>query len=154
MNQMSKQPLVPASTAGGTVPLVPMSAAAGDSGPSVGPSLLKPAKPVEVEPLTDVSVPLESIKPGLRFLYYFQTCFLLGKRFRDFILEMFVIFAGTVQPLNIYDKSGLKVVLHFGKDSPRPDVLVMVVSIMSTNESPVTKCTFQAAVPKVSNATQ
>ena len=59
------------------------------------------------------------------------------------------ILLGTVQPLNLYDKNGIKVVLHFGKDNPRPDVLVMVVSIMSTNESPVTKCTFQAAVPKV-----
>ena len=49
----------------------------------------------------------------------------------------------------MYDKNGMKIVIHFAKDTPRDDVLVMVVSIMSVNESPVTKCTFQAAVPKV-----
>ena len=67
-------------------------------------------------------------------------------------IDVYLFFSGTVQPLNLYDKNGMKVVLHFGKDTPRPDVLVMVVSIMSTNESPVTKCTFQAAVPKVTFA--
>ncbi len=64
-----------------------------------------------------------------------------------------VALTGSVQPLNIYDRNGMKVVLHFGKDSPRDDVLVMVVSIMSVNETPVTKCTFQAAVPKVGRVT-
>ena len=65
------------------------------------------------------------------------------------LLLEFLVILGTVQPLNMYDKNGMKIVIHFAKDTPRDDVLVMVVSIMSVNESPVTKCTFQAAVPKV-----
>lgn len=52
-------------------------------------------------------------------------------------------------PLSLYEKNGLTVVLHFGKDSPRPDVTVMVVSTMSKNSSPVKNVSFQAAVPKV-----
>lgn len=68
--------------------------------------------------LTDVFVPLESIQPG------------------------------TNAPITAYDKNGVKVILHFAKDSPRPDITVMVVSVMSTNTSPVAGFVFQAAVPK------
>lgn len=59
------------------------------------------------------------------------------------------LFAGAISPLTAYDKNGLKIVIHFGKDTPRPDVLVMVVTIMSTNDEFVKNCMFQAAVPKV-----
>ena len=48
-----------------------------------------------------------------------------------------------------YDKNNMKVVVHFAKDRPRPDVGVMVISIMSTNAIPVKNFVFQAAVPKV-----
>ena len=58
-------------------------------------------------------------------------------------------FTGSVEPLTAYDKNGMKIVIHFGKDTPRPDVIVMVVSSMSTNTSAVKNFTFQAAVPKV-----
>lgn len=56
---------------------------------------------------------------------------------------------GVLLPLSLYEKNGLTVVLHFGKDSPRPDITVMVVSTMSKNSSPVKNVSFQAAVPKV-----
>lgn len=56
---------------------------------------------------------------------------------------------GDLLPLSLYEKNGLTVVLHFGKDSPRPDITVMVVSTMSKNSSPVKNVSFQAAVPKV-----
>ncbi|PRD32730.1 UNVERIFIED_CONTAM: Gga1 [Trichonephila clavipes] len=71
--------------------------------------------------LKDVFVPLESVQPG--------KC--------------------TMPPMNLHEKNGLSVVIHFGKDSPRPDITVMVVSTMSKNSSPVKNVSFQAAVPKV-----
>ncbi|KAL5018234.1 hypothetical protein ScPMuIL_003956 [Solemya velum] len=68
--------------------------------------------------LTDVFVPLESVKPG------------------------------DVQPINAYDKNGIKVVMHFAKDRPQEHILVVVVSVMSTKTQPVKNFLFQAAVPK------
>ncbi|XP_060578279.1 ADP-ribosylation factor-binding protein GGA1-like isoform X2 [Ruditapes philippinarum] len=76
-------------------------------------------KSSEVRPLTDVFVPLETIQPG------------------------------TAPPVNAYDKNGLKALIMVAKDRPRDDVVVMVVSVLSTNTSPVKAFIFQAAVPKV-----
>ncbi|XP_013380934.1 ADP-ribosylation factor-binding protein GGA1-like [Lingula anatina] len=96
----------------------------GAGAPLVSPSSpggqASPAKRTDtsVQPLTDVFVPLESIQPG------------------------------STSPLNAYDKNGLKIIIHFGKDRPRADVMVMVVSVMSTNTSAVKALSFQAAVPK------
>lgn len=77
------------------------------------------ASSVEVEPLTDVFVPLESILPG------------------------------DHAPLVTYDKNSVKIVFHIGRDRPRPDVVVVAVSVTSSNISSVKSFTFQAAVPKV-----
>ncbi|XP_064478094.1 ADP-ribosylation factor-binding protein GGA1-like [Ornithodoros turicata] len=68
--------------------------------------------------LADVFVPLESVQPG------------------------------TQKPLTLHDTNGVKVIIHFTKNVPRPDVFVMVVSTMSQNASPVKNVVFQAAVPK------
>ncbi|XP_041474263.1 ADP-ribosylation factor-binding protein GGA2-like [Lytechinus variegatus] len=68
--------------------------------------------------LADVFVPLESVQPG------------------------------STPPVTAYEKNNIKTVFHFTKDSPRPDVLVVVVSTMSTNTSPIKNLTFLAAVPK------
>lgn len=57
---------------------------------------------------------------------------------------------GSAAPKIAYDKNNLKIVLHFGKDRPRPDVQVMVVSVMSSCNTPIKNFVFQAAVPKVS----
>lgn len=73
----------------------------------------------EVQPLTDVFVPLDTIQPG------------------------------SLAPVVGYDKNGIKILLHFGKDRPRPDVQVMAVSTMSNNVTPIKNFSFQAAVPKV-----
>lgn len=80
----------------------------------------QPAKPTNppVLSLADVFVSLESVQPG------------------------------ELQPVTAYEKNSVKTVIHFGKDTPRPDVRVMVVSTMSTNATPVKNLTFQAAVPK------
>ncbi|PNF24162.1 hypothetical protein B7P43_G17364 [Cryptotermes secundus] len=78
-----------------------------------------PARRVEVKPLTDISVALESIRPG------------------------------SVPPLTVLDqKNGITVILNFGKDGPRPDVSVIVVTTISKNSSPISNYLFQAVVPK------
>ncbi|XP_046745059.1 ADP-ribosylation factor-binding protein GGA1 isoform X2 [Diprion similis] len=75
----------------------------------------------EIKPLTDINVTLETIKPG------------------------------TIPPLMVLDeKNGISVVLHFARDSPRPDVSVIVVTTMSKNSNPLTNYLFQAVVPKIS----
>lgn len=74
---------------------------------------------IEIKPLADVSVSLENIKPG------------------------------SIPPLTVIDeKNGITVVLHFAKDSPRPDVSVIVVTTMSKNSKPLSNYLFQAVVSK------
>ncbi|KAK5899380.1 hypothetical protein CesoFtcFv8_008867 [Champsocephalus esox] len=82
---------------------------------------LSPVLPLSQEvSLANVFVPLEAIKPS-------QMC-----------------------PVTAYDKSGVRVLLHFATDSPagRPDVLVMVASMLNTAPLPVRNIALQAAVPK------
>ncbi|GIY63328.1 ADP-ribosylation factor-binding protein GGA1 [Caerostris extrusa] len=67
---------------------------------------------------------------------------------KDIFVPLETVQPGTLPPLNLHEKNGLNVVIHFGKDSPRPDITVMVVSTMSKNSSPVKNVSFQAAVPK------
>ncbi|XP_006824429.1 ADP-ribosylation factor-binding protein GGA1-like [Saccoglossus kowalevskii] len=79
-----------------------------------------PSTPVkEVVSLADVFVPLESVQPG------------------------------TQTPITVYDKNNIRTLFHFAKNSPRPDVLVVVISTMSSHTSPVKNVVFQAAVPRV-----
>lgn len=54
-------------------------------------------------------------------------------------------------PVTAYDKNGVRVLLHFATDCPagRPDVLVMVASMLNTAPLPVSNIVLQAAVPKV-----
>uniref|UniRef100_A0A672FPQ5 Golgi associated, gamma adaptin ear containing, ARF binding protein 3b n=1 Tax=Salarias fasciatus TaxID=181472 RepID=A0A672FPQ5_SALFA len=55
-----------------------------------------------------------------------------------------------VLPVTAYDKDGVRVLLNFASDCPpgRPDVLVMVVSMLNTAPLPVHNVVLQAAVPK------
>ncbi|XP_077474355.1 ADP-ribosylation factor-binding protein GGA3 [Stigmatopora argus] len=70
--------------------------------------------------LSNVHVPLEAIRPS------------------------------KVLPVTAYDKDGVRVLLNFASESPpgRPDVLVMVVSMLNTAPLPVQGVVLQAAVPK------
>uniref|UniRef100_A0A8B9HA03 Golgi associated, gamma adaptin ear containing, ARF binding protein 3b n=1 Tax=Astyanax mexicanus TaxID=7994 RepID=A0A8B9HA03_ASTMX len=70
--------------------------------------------------LSNVNVPLDSIRPS------------------------------KVLPVTAYDKDGVRVLLHFATDCPpgRPDVLVIVVSMLNTAPLPVQNIVLQAAVPK------
>ncbi|OCT60677.1 ADP-ribosylation factor-binding protein GGA3 isoform X2 [Xenopus laevis] len=70
--------------------------------------------------LSTVNVPLETIKPS------------------------------SLLPVTAFDKNGFRVLLHFAKECPpgRPDVLVVVVSMLNTAPMPVQNIQLQAAVPK------
>ncbi|CAH2302428.1 ADP-ribosylation factor-binding GGA3 isoform X1 [Pelobates cultripes] len=70
--------------------------------------------------LANVNVPLESIKPS------------------------------TILPVTAYDKNGFRILLHFAKECPpaRPDVLVVVISMLNTAPLPIQNILLQAAVPK------
>lgn len=53
-------------------------------------------------------------------------------------------------PLCILDeKCGLKIMLNFTKDKPRPDVAVLVITTTNHNKLPVQNFQFEASVPKV-----
>ncbi|XP_010568812.1 PREDICTED: ADP-ribosylation factor-binding protein GGA2 isoform X2 [Haliaeetus leucocephalus] len=57
---------------------------------------------------------------------------------------------GSICPLTVYDRNGFKAMLHFSRDRApgRPDVLVLVLSMLSTSAQPIKDIAFQAAVPK------
>uniref|UniRef100_UPI0037E8FA06 ADP-ribosylation factor-binding protein GGA3 n=1 Tax=Semicossyphus pulcher TaxID=241346 RepID=UPI0037E8FA06 len=78
-----------------------------------------PARATDVS-LGNVHVPLEAIRPS------------------------------KVLPVTAYDKDGVRMLLNFAADCPpgRPDVLVMVVSMLNTAPQPVHSVVLQAAVPK------
>uniref|UniRef100_A0A8C7ZJ98 Golgi-associated, gamma adaptin ear containing, ARF binding protein 1 n=1 Tax=Oryzias sinensis TaxID=183150 RepID=A0A8C7ZJ98_9TELE len=71
--------------------------------------------------LAEVTVPLESIHPS------------------------------SLLPVTVFDKNSLRVLFTFARDCPplRPDVLVVIISMLSSAPVPVTNIRFQAAVPKV-----
>ncbi|XP_029445957.1 ADP-ribosylation factor-binding protein GGA1 isoform X2 [Rhinatrema bivittatum] len=71
--------------------------------------------------LANITVPLESIKPS------------------------------SILPVTVYDQNSFRVLFHFARDSPpgRPDILVVVISMISTAPQPVKNIIFQSAVPKV-----
>ncbi|CAN9509846.1 unnamed protein product [Ophioblennius macclurei] len=79
------------------------------------------ADPYDAISLADVAVPLESIKPS------------------------------TLLPVTVFDKHSLRVLFTFARDCPpsRPDVLVVIISMLSSAPVPVANIRFQAAVPKV-----
>uniref|UniRef100_A0A671UY44 Golgi associated, gamma adaptin ear containing, ARF binding protein 1 n=1 Tax=Sparus aurata TaxID=8175 RepID=A0A671UY44_SPAAU len=96
-----------------------------NSQPSLGATLLD-MSPTQTESpsaevtLTDVFVPLESIKPS------------------------------SLLPVTVFDGHSLRVLFHFARDSPpsRPDVLVVIISMLSSAPVPVTDINFQTTAPK------
>uniref|UniRef100_A0A6Q2XK83 Golgi associated, gamma adaptin ear containing, ARF binding protein 1 n=1 Tax=Esox lucius TaxID=8010 RepID=A0A6Q2XK83_ESOLU len=53
-------------------------------------------------------------------------------------------------PVTVYDGHSLRVLFHFGRDSPpsRPDVLVVIISMLSSAPVPLRNILFQASVPE------
>uniref|UniRef100_A0A8C8ZPA5 Golgi associated, gamma adaptin ear containing, ARF binding protein 1 n=1 Tax=Prolemur simus TaxID=1328070 RepID=A0A8C8ZPA5_PROSS len=84
------------------------------------PGPLQQATPTELS-LANITVPLESIKPS------------------------------DILPVTVYDQHGFRVLFHFARDPlpGRSDVLVVVVSMLSTAPQPIRNIIFQSAVPKV-----
>ncbi|TNN58475.1 ADP-ribosylation factor-binding protein GGA1 [Liparis tanakae] len=78
-----------------------------------------PPPPADVT-LTDVFVPLESIKPS------------------------------SLLPVTVFDGHSLRVLFHFARDSPpsRTDVLVVIISMLSSAPIPVGNINFQTTAPK------
>uniref|UniRef100_A0A665VPQ0 Golgi-associated, gamma adaptin ear containing, ARF binding protein 1 n=1 Tax=Echeneis naucrates TaxID=173247 RepID=A0A665VPQ0_ECHNA len=58
---------------------------------------------------------------------------------------------GSLLPVTVFDKHSLRVLFTFARDCPpsRLDVLVVIISMLSSAPIPVTNIRFQAAVPKV-----
>uniref|UniRef100_F7AX92 Golgi associated, gamma adaptin ear containing, ARF binding protein 1 n=1 Tax=Ornithorhynchus anatinus TaxID=9258 RepID=F7AX92_ORNAN len=98
----------------------PLHGASSGSIASDQPAPPPPTAPPEIS-LTDITVPLESIKPS------------------------------SILPVTVYDRHGFRVLFHFARDPlpARPDVLVVVVSMLSTAPLPIRNIVFQSAVPKV-----
>ncbi|XP_041859085.1 ADP-ribosylation factor-binding protein GGA1-like isoform X2 [Melanotaenia boesemani] len=82
-------------------------------------TLPPPPPPPEVT-LTDVFVPIESIKPS------------------------------SLLPVTVFDGHSLRVLFHFARESPpsRPDVLVVIISMLSSAPSPVTNINFKTTASK------
>lgn len=61
------------------------------------------------------------------------------------------LLTGSALPVTAYDKNGFRILFHFAKECPpgRPDVLVVVVSMLNTAPLPIKSIVLQAAVPKV-----
>lgn len=68
----------------------------------------------------------------------------------DIFVNLESIKPSSIPPVvALEEKNGLSVILNFAKDKPREDVSVVVVTILSKNESKLTNILFQAVVPKV-----
>ncbi|XP_004675731.1 PREDICTED: ADP-ribosylation factor-binding protein GGA1 [Condylura cristata] len=99
----------------------PSSSASGPhSVSSEPPGLPQQPTPTELS-LASITVPLESIRPS------------------------------SILPVTVYDQHGFRVLFHFARDPlpGRADVLVVVVSMLSTAPQPIRNIGFQSAVPKV-----
>ncbi|XP_077183969.1 ADP-ribosylation factor-binding protein GGA3 isoform X2 [Paroedura picta] len=113
---------LPLSTPGAPAVPYPSSCTTGSGSPLFQPALFQQGSPLkgpEIS-LANIHVPLESIKPS------------------------------SALPVTAYDKNGLRILLHFAKECPhgRPDVLVVVVSMLNTAPLPIRNIVLQAAVPK------
>uniref|UniRef100_A0A3Q1FDR3 Golgi-associated, gamma adaptin ear containing, ARF binding protein 1 n=1 Tax=Acanthochromis polyacanthus TaxID=80966 RepID=A0A3Q1FDR3_9TELE len=116
---------------------------------------LPASDPYESISLADVTVPLESIKPS-KHKHRIRPAengnnqlFLIFSGFYIICVSLFI--SGTLLPVTVFDKHSLRVLFTFARDCPpsRPDVLVVIISMLSSAPIPVTNIRFQAAVPKV-----
>ncbi|XP_047213106.1 ADP-ribosylation factor-binding protein GGA1-like isoform X1 [Girardinichthys multiradiatus] len=106
-----------------THPVVPF--VSGHPAPILGGTLLDKSPTHSEAPspevtLANVFVPLESIKPR------------------------------SLLPITVFDGHSLRVLFHFARDSPvsRPDVLVVIISMLSSAPIPATNIHFEATAPK------
>lgn len=76
-----------------------------------------------------------------------------NKRLADIVIDF-----NTIRPHDEHgprcildDKTGLKILLNFAKDKPRPDVAVLVITTTNQSHLPVTNYQFEASVSKVNH---
>uniref|UniRef100_A0A4W3IVK7 Uncharacterized protein n=1 Tax=Callorhinchus milii TaxID=7868 RepID=A0A4W3IVK7_CALMI len=71
--------------------------------------------------------------------------------FHNLFVSLETIKPSSVVPVTVFDQHGFRVLFHFAGSGPlgRPDVLVIVISMLSTSPLPISNIHFQAAVPKV-----
>ncbi|XP_051941172.1 ADP-ribosylation factor-binding protein GGA3-like isoform X3 [Hippocampus zosterae] len=69
---------------------------------------------------------------------------------KNIFVPMETIKSSQLKPVTIYDQGGIRISLHFTRDSPagHPDVAVVVISAVNTSSLDVKDFVFQAAVPK------
>ncbi|XP_065900010.1 ADP-ribosylation factor-binding protein GGA3-like isoform X2 [Dysidea avara] len=67
----------------------------------------------------------------------------------DIFVPLETITPGTATPLQIVSKNGVTVTLHFTEVSPAPNIMVIVISIVSMSVAATSNVLFQAAVPKM-----
>ncbi|XP_019717451.1 ADP-ribosylation factor-binding protein GGA3-like isoform X2 [Hippocampus comes] len=69
---------------------------------------------------------------------------------KNIFVPMETIKSSQLKPITIYDQGGIRISLHFTRDSPpgHPDVAVVVISAVNTSSLDVKHFVFQAAVPK------
>lgn len=116
-------------------------------------SIVSASTPQDEISLASLTVPLESIKPSKKqaCLYFLPCTVALFSSFAYSLSPLFSCLTGSMLPVTIFDKHSLRVLLHFAQECPpsRPDVLVVIISMLSSAPMPVTNIRFQAAVPKV-----
>lgn len=69
---------------------------------------------------------------------------------KNVFVPMETIAPSQLEPITLYDRSGIQVLLHFARDCPpgHPGVAVVVMSAVNTSALHVKHLMFQAAVPK------
>ncbi|KAF5273890.1 hypothetical protein FQA39_LY01005 [Lamprigera yunnana] len=70
-------------------------------------------------------------------------------KLNDLFIKLEDIKPSSTPPLVVLDeKNGISVTFHFGKNKPRDDITVIVLTTISKNELPLSNLLFQAVVPK------
>ncbi|KFP52135.1 ADP-ribosylation factor-binding protein GGA1, partial [Cathartes aura] len=120
LQSVSPNPTVPLTSELPAPATLPKAATTPAGSTAVPPRPPATSLPQEIS-LANITVPLESIKPS------------------------------SILPVTVYDQHGFRVLFHFAKDAlpERPDVLVVVISMLSTAPQPIRNIVFQSAVPKV-----
>ncbi|KAF6717987.1 ADP-ribosylation factor-binding protein GGA3 [Oryzias melastigma] len=106
--------------------------------------------PLSTEIAADDSPPLRSLSPVLPVNAVSAAA---GEEasLASLFIPLEAIKPSQVSPVTVFDKNGVCVLLHFATNCPpgRPDVLVMVASMLNTSPQPVRNILLQAAVPKM-----
>ncbi|XP_069762434.1 ADP-ribosylation factor-binding protein GGA1-like isoform X2 [Narcine bancroftii] len=113
-----------------------------------------PAASAQLEPPTTISQSLGNLEPS-QLLH--QAPVLAGPQdtgelsWNTLFVALESLQTSNIPPVTAFDRNGFRVLFHFAKASPfrRPDLLVVIISLLSSLPAPIKGIFFQAAVPKV-----